>query len=216
MFGGAALPCPNRGWFFWRPMKLGFTRHAMGKGRLEAFSDGVLAIIITIMVLELKVPHGDDLAALYPMCPIFLSYVLSFVYVGIYWSNHHHLMHTVKHVTGGIMWANLHLLFWLSLLPAVTSWAGENSRASLPAAIYGVVLLMAAVSWLILQGAIIRGGGTLATAIGSDLKGKLSPVLYALGIALAFVHPWVTDGIYAVVAMMWIVPDRRIARTVTE
>jgi len=188
----------------------------MGRGRLEAFSDGVLAIIITVMVLELKVPHGDGLAALYPRWPGFLGYVLSFVYVGIYWNNHHHLMQTVKHVTGGIMWSNLHLLFWLSLFPVVGGWVGENPRASWPAALYGVVLLAAAFAWLILQRSIIRTGGPLATAIGRDLKGKVSPVLYAAGIALAFVRPWLADAIYALVALMWIVPDARIVRSVTE
>jgi uncharacterized membrane protein len=186
----------------------------MGKGRLEAFSDGVLAVIITIMVLELKVPHGDNLSALLPMFPVFLSYVLSFVYVGIYWNNHHHLMHTVTRVTGGIMWANLHLLFWLSLFPVVTGWAGEHPTASWPAAVYGIVLLTAAVAWLLLQRAIIRGGGSLAEAIGSDVKGKASAMLYMLGIATAFVRPWVAETIYGVVAMLWVVPDRRIARTV--
>ncbi|MBV9946829.1 MAG: DUF1211 domain-containing protein [Myxococcales bacterium] len=185
----------------------------MGKGRLEAFSDGVLAIIITIMVLEIKVPHGADLAALYPLVPLFSSYVLSFVYVGIYWNNHHHLMHTVKKVTGGIMWANLHLLFWLSLLPVVTGWAGENFAAPVPAAFYGGVLLMAAFAWLVLQRTIIRAGGTLATAIGADFKGKLSALIYALGIALAFVRPWLAEASFALVAMIWIVPDRRIEST---
>lgn len=188
----------------------------MGKGRLEAFSDGVLAIIITIMVLELKVPHGHDLAALRPLGPAFLSYVLSFVYVGIYWNNHHHLMHTVKNVTAGIMWANLHLLFWLSLFPAVTGWVGENPREAWPTALYGVILLTAAFAWLILQTAIIRGGGSLAKAIGSDLKGRVSPLLYAAGIALAFVRPWVAEAIFTSVAMIWIVPDRRIARALGD
>jgi len=182
----------------------------MTSGRIEAFSDGVLAVIITIMVLELKVPHGDSLAALAPMCPSFLAYVLSFVYVGIYWNNHHHLMHTVKRVTGGVMWANLHLLFWISLFPLLTAWAGEYPSANWPAALYGVVLLAAAIAWLILQRAIIRAGGTLQRAIGSDLKGKLSPLLYATGIALAFVRPWAAEIAYAVVAAIWVIPDRRI------
>jgi len=186
----------------------------MGRGRLEAFSDGVLAIIITIMVLELKVPHGHDLAALYPLWPAFLGYVLSFLYIGIYWNNHHHLLHTVKHVTGGIMWANLHLLFWLSLFPVVGGWVGEHPNAPWPAALYGVVLLAAAFAWLVLQRSIIRTGGPLARAIGHDLKGKASAVLYVAGIALAFVRPWLADAIYAFVAILWIVPDVRIVRTV--
>ena len=188
----------------------------MGKGRLEAFSDGVLAIIITIMVLELKIPHGDDLHALAEVWPVFVSYMLSFLYVAIYWNNHHHLLHTVKHVTAGIMWANLHLLFWLSLFPFVTAWAGEYPSSAWPAAMYGIVLLAGAFSWLILQSAIIRGGGTLAKAIGADFKGKISPLLYATGIGVAFVGPWISEILYAVVAIMWIVPDQRIARMFGE
>jgi uncharacterized membrane protein len=188
----------------------------MNKGRIEAFSDGVLAVIITIMVLELQVPSGDSFEALYPMCPAFFAYVLSFVYVAIYWNNHHHLMHTVKRVTGGIMWANLHLLFWLSLFPLMTAWVGHHPSAEWPAALYGVVLLAAAGAWLILQRAIIRAGGTLASAIGSDVKGKVSPILYALGIGVAFVRPWISELLFATVAAMWIVPDRRIERHVTE
>jgi uncharacterized membrane protein len=188
----------------------------MKAGRLEAFSDGVLAVIITIMVLELKVPEGDTLAALSPMCPEILGYVLSFLYVGIYWNNHHHLMHTVKHVTGEVMWANLHLLFWLSLFPWMTAWAWHYPDSSLPAALYGTVLLAAAVAWLILQRAIIRAGGTLGSAIGADVKGKLSAVLYAAGIGLAFVKPWVADVIFAGVAVMWVVPDRRIERQIVK
>jgi uncharacterized membrane protein len=188
----------------------------MGKGRLEAFSDGVLAIIITIMVLELKVPHGDDLQALAPLGPVFCGYALSFLYVAIYWNNHHHLCHTVKHVTAGIMWANLHLLFWLSLLPFITGWVGEHPDASWPAALYGIDLLISAVAWLILQREIFRGGGTLARAIGSDVKGKLSPFLYVAGIGVAFVKPLLADGLYAVAALVWIVPDRRIAQMVGE
>jgi uncharacterized membrane protein len=187
----------------------------MNKGRLEAFSDGVLAIIITIMVLELKVPHGDDLAALAPLVSVAVGYVLSFVYVGIYWNNHHHLLHTATRVTGGIMWANLHLLFWLSLLPAVTAWAGEYPHASWPAALYGVVLLASAFAWLILQRAIIRTGSPLARIVGGDVKGRISPVLYAAGIAAAFVRPWVSEVLYAVVAAMWVVPDRRVERALT-
>jgi uncharacterized membrane protein len=182
----------------------------MSRGRLEAFSDGVLAIVITIMVLELKAPPGDTLEALVPLAPAFLAYLLSFLYVGIYWNNHHHLMHTVKSVTGGIMWANMHLLFWLSLFPAVTAWAGKYPRSPWPAAVYGVALLAAAIGWLVLQRAIIRGGGTLAGLIGSDLKGKLSALLYLTGIGLAFVRPWAAEAIYALVAAIWIVPDRRI------
>ena len=184
----------------------------MGKGRLEAFSDGVLAIIITIMVLELKVPHGTDLEALIPLGPTFLGYVLSFVYVGVYWNNHHHLLHTVKRVTAGVMWANLHLLFWLSLFPFVTGWAGDHPTAHWPAALYGVVLLCAAFAWLLLQNAIIRAGGTLDKAIGSDFKGKISPVLYVSGIVVAFYLPWISEALYASVALLWLIPDRRIER----
>jgi uncharacterized membrane protein len=183
----------------------------MSKGRVEAFSDGVLAVVITIMVLELKVPHGDTLAALAPLYSGFVAYVLSFVYVGIYWNNHHHLMHTVKHVTGGIMWANLHLLFWLSLFPVSTAWAGEYPKAAWPAAFYGSVLLAAGLAWLILERAIIaRGGGGLAKMLGAGLKEKLSPLLYVAGIGLSFVKPWMAEVLYAVVAALWIIPDRRI------
>jgi uncharacterized membrane protein len=183
----------------------------MGKGRLEAFSDGVLAIIITIMVLELKVPHGATLADLWELGPTFLGYVVSFVYVGIYWSNHHHLIHTVSRPTGGILWANLHLLFWLSLLPFCTGWVGEHPAAAWPTALYGVDLLVAALAWLVLQRAIIRGGGgKLAAAIGADYKGKLSPVLYVAGIGLSFVHPLAAEATYILVAVLWIIPDRRI------
>ena len=189
----------------------------MTKGRLEAFSDGVLAIIITIMVLELKVPHGDDLAALRPVCASFASYVVSFVYVGIYWNNHHHLIHVVKHVDGWVMWANMHLLFWLSLVPVMTGWVGEHADASTPAAGYGVVLFMAGIAYLLLQKAIIhRDGETseLARAIGSDLKGKISGASYLLAIGLAFVIHWVSFAIYIAMAILWVVPDRRIARVV--
>ena len=191
----------------------------MNKGRLEAFSDGVLAVIITIMVLEIKVPHGSDLHSLVPLCPLFLAYALSFLYVGIYWANHHHLMNTLRHVSGGVMWANLHLLFWLSLIPVVTGWAGENVTAPWPAALYGAVLFMAGVAWLVLQRAIIARDGPnspLAKAIGRDVKGKLSAVLYAAAIALAFVHAYVSEAIYAFVALLWIVPDKRIERTVAR
>ena len=190
----------------------------MPKTRLEAFSDGVLAIIITIMVLELKVPHGEDLSALAPLLPVFFSYVLSFVYIGIYWNNHHHMLHAVKHVTGGVLWANLHLLFWLSLFPFVTGWMGENHFAQLPTAFYGAVLMMAAIAYWILAGTIINEEGAdslLARAIGRDLKGKLSVVAYALAIALSFVNHWIAAAIYVLVALVWLVPDRRIERVLT-
>jgi uncharacterized membrane protein len=187
----------------------------MGKNRMEAFSDGVLAIIITIMVLEMKVPHGDDFAALRPLLPVFLTYVLSFVYLGIYWNNHHHMLHVTQHVSGAILWANLHLLFWLSLFPFVTGWMGENHFAVMPTVLYGVVLLMAAVAYMILQRAIIARHGReslLAKAVGSDLKGKLSPVLYVIAIFTAFFAPWVAGTLYILVAALWLVPDRRIER----
>ena len=187
----------------------------MEKNRLEAFSDGVLAIIITIMVLEMKVPHGDDFAALRPLLPVFLTYVLSFIYLGIYWNNHHHMLHATQHVSGAILWANLHLLFWLSLFPFVTGWMGENHFAVIPTALYGVILLMAAVAYWILQQAIIaRHGGEslLAKAVGRDLKGKLSPVLYVIAIIAAFFVPWVAGALYVLVAALWLVPDRRIER----
>ena len=189
----------------------------MGKNRLEAFSDGVLAIIITIMVLELKVPHGSDFAALKPILPVFLSYVLSFIYVGIYWNNHHHLIKAAPRVTGAIMWANLHLLFWLSLFPFATGWMGENHFASLPAAIYGGVLLFAAIAYYILQRLIMAEAGhdsPLASSFGRDWKGKLSPVLYAIGIGLAFFRPLAAGFIYVLVALTWLIPDRRIERVV--
>jgi len=185
----------------------------MGKNRLEAFSDGVLAIIITIMVLEMKVPHSDDFAALQPLLPIFLSYVLSFVYIGIYWNNHHHLLHATHRVSGGMLWANLHLLFWLSLFPFVTGWMGENHFASLPTALYGVVLLMASIAYLILQRMIIASEGKssmLARAIGKDIKGRLSWLIYAAAIPVAFVNQWLAQIFYVFVALMWLVPDRRI------
>ena len=191
----------------------------MQKNRLEAFSDGVLAIIITIMVLELKVPHGVELAALKPLLPVFLSYVLSFIYIGIYWNNHHHLFHATKHVSGGILWANLHLLFWLSLFPITTGWLGENHLASTPAAVYGFVLLMAAIAYYLLQRAIIAQQGhesLLASAVGSDWKGKLSPVLYFLAIPLAFLSSWIASGLYVFVALLWLVPDRRIERVLAQ
>jgi len=187
----------------------------MDTGRLEAFSDGVLAIIITIMVLELRVPHATELAALRPLLWVFLSYVLSFVYLGIYWNNHHHMLHVTRRVSGGVLWANLHLLFWLSLVPFVTGWMGENHFAPVPTALYGVVLLMAAIAYLILERAILRVEGpdsVLATAVGTDLKGKLSPILYVLAIASAFVVPWISGALYVAVALIWLVPDRRIER----
>ena len=191
----------------------------MGKNRLEAFSDGVLAIIITIMVLELKVPHEASLDALKPLLPVFLSYVLSFIYLGIYWNNHHHMFHATRHVTGGILWANLHLLFWLSLFPFTTGWMGENHLAPTPTAVYGFVLLMAAIAYYILQRAIIAQqgpGSLLAAAIGKDWKGKLSPVLYLAAVPLAFVSAWISDGLFIFVALMWLVPDRRIERVLAK
>jgi len=191
----------------------------MGKNRLEAFSDGVLAIIITIMVLELKVPHGEELGALRPLLPVFLSYVLSFLYVGIYWNNHHHLLHTVRKVSGGVLWANLHLLFWLSLFPFITGWMGENHFAALPSALYGAVLFMAAIAYWNLQRTIIATegeGSLLARAVGRDLKGKISPLIYAIAIAAAFVNPWISQSCYVFVALMWLVPDRRIERLFAE
>ena len=191
----------------------------MEKNRVEAFSDGVIAIIITIMVLELKVPGGVELADLKAKLPVLLSYVLSFIYVGIYWNNHHHMFHSTKHVTGGILWANLHLLFWLSLFPFTTAWVGENHLAPTPTAVYGFVLLMAAIAYFILQRRIIASQGSnslLATAIGKDWKGKLSPVLYLAAIPLAFMSSWISDGLFIFVALMWLVPDRRIERVLAK
>lgn len=191
----------------------------MGKTRLEAFSDGVLAIIITIMVLELKVPHGENLSALAPLLPVFLSYVLSFVYVGIYWNNHHHMLHTAHKVTGPMLWANLHLLFWLSLLPFVTGWMGENHFAAVPSAVYGVVLFMAAFAYWILQQIIIASQGpdsVLKHAVGSDWKGKLSPLLYLIAIATAFWSQWITKSLYVLVALLWLIPDRRIEKALSR
>ena len=187
----------------------------MRTNRLEAFSDGVLAIIITIMVLELKVPHGDDLEALRPLVPVFLSYVLSFVYIGIYWNNHHHMLHAANRVNGRILWANLHLLLWLSLLPFATAWMGENHFAATPSAVYGVVLLTAAVAYWVLQQQIIAADGPdslLKRAIGSDWKGKLSPLLYLVAIASSFWWQWVAQVIYVGAALIWLIPDRRIER----
>jgi len=191
----------------------------MGRNRLEAFSDGVLAIIITIMVLELRAPHGDSLATLAPLAPKLMTYVLSFVYVGIYWNNHHHLLHAVTRVTGGMLWANLHLLFWLSLFPFVTAWMGENHFAAVPSALYGAVLMAAAVAWMILQQVIVRSQGPasrLQAALGADWKGVLSPVLYATAILLSFWRPWVAQALYAAVALMWLVPDRRIESSLQD
>ena len=189
----------------------------MEKNRLEAFSDGVLAVIITVMVLELRVPHNSDLTALKPLLPIFLTYLLSFIYLGIYWNNHHHLVKAAHKVTAGIMWANLHLLFWLSLFPFVTGWMGENHFTPVPTALYGAVMLLAAIAYYILQSIIVAAhgpGSRLAVSIGRDLKGKLSPVLYAIAIAASFFRPWLAGGIYVFVALMWLIPDRRIARVV--
>ena len=189
----------------------------MSKGRLEAFSDGVIAIIITIMVLELKVPHGTDFAALRPLLPVFLSYVLSFVYLGIYWNNHHHLLHATGRVNGRILWANLHLLFWLSLVPFATGWMGENHFDALPTAAYGIVLLLAGIAYLILQKAIVAENGPhseLADAVGRDWKGKLSLLCYAIAIPIAFVNDSISDVIYVGVALIWLVPDPRIERRV--
>ncbi len=187
----------------------------MNKSRLEAFSDGVLAIIITIMVLEIKVPHGDEFEDLVPLIPVFLSYVLSFIYIGIYWNNHHHLLQTVKQVHGNILWANLHLLFWLSLVPFVTGWIGENNFSSKPMAMYGFILLMAAIAYYILQGQILKIHGKdsmLAKAIGNDIKGKISPFLYLCGIASSWINAWISGGFYVLVALIWLIPDKRIEK----
>jgi uncharacterized membrane protein len=191
----------------------------MSKGRMEAFSDGVLAIIITIMVLELKVPHEADLSALLPLAPVFLSYVLSFVFLGIYWNNHHHLLQAIKHVDGRVLWANLHLLFWLSLIPFVTGWMGENQFAAWPVALYGAVLLLAGVAYVILTRTLISLHGrdsVLATAVGRDFKAKVSVVFYLVAIPIAFVNSWLAGGLYVLVAMMWLVPDRRIEKMVSH
>jgi len=191
----------------------------MGKNRLEAFSDGVMAIIITIMVLELKVPHGSGVDNLSPLLPVFLSYVLSFIYVGIYWNNHHHLLHTVKHVSGSVLWSNLNLLFWLSLFPFATGWMGENHFEPLPTAVYGFVLFMAGVAYYILQQCIIATDGdrsVLRKALGSDWKGKLSMVLYLVAIGFSFIFHWAAQAIYIAVAFMWLVPDKRIEREINK
>ena len=191
----------------------------MGKDRLTAFSDGVIAIIITIMVLELKVSHGADWAVLAALAPNFVAYVLSFVYVAIYWNNHHHLLHTVSRVDALILWANSFLLFWLSLIPAATAWMGENFLAAIPTAVYGVALLMPAIAYYLLQKAIVHQQGAhsvLAHALGGDIKGKLSPLLYCAAIVLAFVSPWISIALYVLVAVMWLVPDRRIEKVLRE
>jgi uncharacterized membrane protein len=191
----------------------------MSKNRLEAFSDGVIAILITIMVLELKIPHGADFAALRPMLPVFLAYVLSYVLLGIYWNNHHHMLHATRHVDGAILWANLHLLFWLSLIPFATAWMGDNHFAPLPTAIYGAILFFCAIAYTILQNTIIRRHGMtaeVAKALVRDVKGKISLLLYLTAIPLAFVHPGLSGGLYVVVALIWLVPDRRIEDTLQE
>jgi uncharacterized membrane protein len=191
----------------------------MGKDRLAAFSDGVVAIIITIMVLELRVPAGADWTAFLSVAPSFASYVISFIYLGIYWNNHHHLLHTVARVDGLILWANLHLLFWLSLIPAATAWMGQNLLAPVPTAVYGGALLMPAIAYFLLQLAIVHKQGAdsvLAKALGRDFKGKISPVCYIAGIALAFVNPWLSMALYVLVAVMWLVPDRRIENALRE
>jgi len=191
----------------------------VGTGRLEAFSDGVIAIIITIMVLELKVPHGAELDALRPLFPVFISYVLSFVFIGIYWNNHHHMLHAAGKVNGRILWANLHLLFWLSLIPFVTGWMGENHFAALPVALYGAVLLMAGLAYFVLARALAAHHGSdskLAMALGKDIKGIASLVIYAAAIPLSFVNPWIAFALYVVVAIIWFIPDRRIERVIAE
>lgn len=191
----------------------------MNKGRLEAFSDGVLAIIITIMVLEIKVPHGETLADLKVLIPVFLSYVLSFIYIGIYWNNHHHMMHTVSHVSGDVLWANLHLLFWLSLIPFTTGWIGENNFARMPMAVYGFDLLMAAIAYYILQQRIIKNEGRdalLKKAIGSDWKGKISPVLYLTAVLSCLFSSWIAGVIYIALAFIWLIPDRRIEKILNK
>jgi uncharacterized membrane protein len=190
----------------------------MNTTRLEAFSDGVLAIIITIMVLELRAPHETSIMALRPLLPVLLSYLLSFVYIGIYWNNHHHMLHAAQRVNGGIMWANLHLLFWLSLVPFATGWMGENHFAAVPTALYGTILFMAAMAYWILQRAIMteHGNDLLTKAVGIDLKGKLSPVLYALAILAAFFYSWISQVIYVAVALIWLVPDRRIEQVMQD
>ncbi len=191
----------------------------MNKGRLEAFSDGVLAVIITIMVLEMKSPHEPSLAALRPLISVLLSYVLSFVYIGIYWNNHHHLLHATQRVNGATLWANLHLLFWLSLIPFTTAWMGENHFEAWPVAVYGMVLLLAGVAYFILTKALIKlhgRGSPLATSIGRDRKGQISIMIYAAAIPLAFARPWIAGAFYVLVAIMWLIPDPRIERTLAQ
>ena len=191
----------------------------MNKARVEAFSDGVIAILITIMVLELKIPHGTELGSLGPMLPTLLTYLLSFVYLGIYWTNHHHLFHATHRITGGILWANLHLLFWLSLVPFVTGWMGENHFVSLPTAGYGIVMLLASIAYYILTRVIIASEGkdsTLAVALGKDVKGKISALLYLVAVPLAFVQRWIADVIYVLVAAIWLIPDRRIESRISH
>jgi len=191
----------------------------MHTNRLEAFSDGVIAILITIMVLEMKVPHGTDISALLPLFPVFLSYVLSFIYVGIYWNNHHHMLHMCRRVTGAILWANLHLLFWLSLIPFATGWVGENHFTANPTALYGLVLLMSAIAYFILQQSIIRSQGqdsVLKNALGQDWKGKLSPIIYLSAIGISYVQPCLAMALYVIAALMWLIPDRRIEDALHE
>jgi uncharacterized membrane protein len=191
----------------------------MGKGRLEAFSDGVLAIIITIMVLEMKVPHDDSMEELIKIGPVFMSYVLSFIYIGIYWNNHHHLMHATQKISGAAMWANNHLLFWLSLMPFASGWMGENHFTKWPVIVYGVVLIMNSIAYYILVLCLLKANGkdsTLAKALGSDLKGRLSTLIYAIGIAVAFFNSWISLGLYSVVAIMWLIPDKRIENTILK
>jgi len=191
----------------------------MNTGRLETFSDGVIAILMTIMVLELKIPHGADWESLRPVVPVFLTYVLSFIYIGIYWNNHHHMLYATDRINGKILWANMHLLFWLSLIPFVTGWMGENHFAPLPTAVYGAVLLLAAIAYYILQQLIIAQQGSnskLKAAVGKDIKGKISPLVYLVAIPLAFVHQWISDGLYVLVALMWLIPDRRIESNLSE
>ena len=191
----------------------------MTKNRMEAFSDGVLAIIITIMVLELKVPHGTDFASLSPLLPVFLSYILSFIYLAIYWNNHHHLLQIVKHIRGGILWANIHLLFWLSLVPFVTGWMGENNFAALPVALYGIILLFAAIAYFILVRTLIFHHGKnspLAVAVGNDFKGKISVVIYAVAILSCFIHSLIAGSLYVLVAIIWLIPDKRIEKVISD
>ena len=189
----------------------------MEKGRLQSFSDGVIAIIITIMVLELKIPSGDNILALKPLIPIFISYVLSYIYIGIYWNNHHHMFYAVHKVSGSVLWANLHLLFWLSLIPFVTGWVGENHFTTVPVALYGCVLFMSALAWTLLSRILIKQHGKtslIATAFGKDLKGTLSLIIYAIAVSAAFFNPWISLGLYVIVAVMWFVPDKRIEKRV--